>query len=201
MPKDSQPWPMRWIVVAILLMIVPYTIITLKYRKEAPAFQPYEDMKNRANVSRLLSAGYQRLRLTAERPASDVNVPGGALVTPAPGGLTPELRSTLVEPPLLPTEIVSITAAPTANILQPYVIQFICELPTDKQHLGGAELYVREEELVLVPTFQRIDGDLLTRSRQTIVLVTLPAGTVKSGTYKITLVGEKSSRTWSLEMR
>src|SRR5262245_25725972 len=59
--NQRQPWPMKWVVVAILLLIVPYTIITLKYRKAGPAYEPYEDLKNRANVSRLLAAGYQRI--------------------------------------------------------------------------------------------------------------------------------------------
>ena len=37
---------------------MPYTILTLRYRKPGPAFQPYEDMKNRTNVARLLSAWF-----------------------------------------------------------------------------------------------------------------------------------------------
>ena len=41
-----------------------------------------------------------------------------------------------------------------ASARQPYVVQFTCTLPNDKQQLGGAELYLRGEQLVLVPTFQ-----------------------------------------------
>ncbi|MBI4622331.1 MAG: hypothetical protein HY736_03790 [Verrucomicrobia bacterium] len=33
-PKDRQPWPMKWIALAILLVIVPYTFLTLHYRKQ-----------------------------------------------------------------------------------------------------------------------------------------------------------------------
>lgn len=199
--KNRQPWPMKWIVLAIVLAIVPYTIVTLRYRKEGPAFQPYEDMKNRANVARLLAAGYQRIPLPALRPADGPRTSGGAEVTTAAGGVPPDLRSTLVEPPLLPTEIVSVSAAPTANTLQPYSVQFVCTLPTDQQHLGGADLYVKDDELVLVPTFERVDGSLLTRTRQTVVLVTIPAGALRAGNYTMTLVSEHASRRWPLEVK
>ncbi len=192
---------MKWIVVAIILFAVPYTILTLRYRKPGPAFQPYEDMKSRANVMRLLEAGYQRISLVAQRPADGARVAGGAAVTTLPGGLPSDLQSTLVETPLLPTEILSVAAAPTANPLLPYQIHFTCTLPTDNQQLGGADLYVREQQLVIVPTFERVGGDLQTRSRQTVVLLTLAPGALKAGNYTVTLLGERGSRRWPLEVR
>ena len=192
---------MKWIVLAIVLAVVPYTIVTLRYRKEGPAFQPYEDLKNRANVARLVAAGYQRIALTAQQPADGPRTAGGAAVTTAAGGVPADLRSTLVEAPQLPTEIVGVSAAPAANTLQPYSIQFTCNLPNDQQQLGGAEMYVKGDEIVLVPTFERIDGELRRRSAQTVVLLTIPAGAVKPGQYTMTLVGERSSRSWPLEVR
>ncbi len=200
-PRQRQPWPMKWIVVAILLIIVPYTFLTLHYRKPGPAFQPYEDIKNRTNVARLLSAGYQRISLPANRPADRTGTSGGAVVTVSAGGLPAELSSTLVEPLLLPGEILKVTAAPTASIFLPYAIELVCTLPDDKKQLSGAELYVRGETLVIAPTFEQVAGDLLTRTRQAIVLLTVPAGAVKPGRYQVTLVGERTSRTWSLEVQ
>src|SRR4051812_9431395 len=122
-PHQRQPWPMKWIVVAILLLIVPYTIITLRYRKTEPAFRPYEDLKNRTNVTRLLAAGYQRIPIVAQRPADGARTNGGAAINPSAGGLPADLRTTLVEPLLLPAEILNVAASPTATTLQPYVIQ------------------------------------------------------------------------------
>lgn len=200
-PNQHRPWPMKWIVVAIIVIIVPYTFLTLRYRKPGPAFQPYEDMKNRVNVSRLLSAGYQRVPLTAQRPADGARTIGGADVTNVPGGLPSDLRSTLVEPPMLPTEILSVTAGPNTTTLLPYAIQFTCTLPDDKKQLGGAELYVRGETLVITPTFDHVTGDLLTRSRNAAVLLTIPSGTLKPGRYSVTLVGERASRSWPLEVK
>ena len=192
---------MTWIVIVIIAMIVPYTFITLRYRKPGQAFQPYEDMKNRANVSRLLTAGYQRIPLVAERPADGARTAAGADITETPGGLPDALRTTLVEVPLLPVEITSVAAAAVTTPLLPYVIQLTCTLPNDKQQLRGAELFIREDTLVITPTFEPVGGDLQTRSRQAAVLLTIPAGSLKAGKYSVTLVGERISRSWSLEVK
>src|ERR1041385_8351505 len=105
-PKQRQPWPMKWIVVAITVVIVPYTFITLHYRRPDKAFEPYADMKDRANTMRLLSAGFQRVSLAAARPADPVRG-AAATVQPAPGGIPAALKTTLVDQPLLPAEILS----------------------------------------------------------------------------------------------
>ena len=201
MAGSRQPWPLKWIVVAILLMIVPYTFLTLRYRKEGPAFRPYEDMRERANVSRLLSAGYQRVTIPAQRPAGRTDASGGAAIAPAPGGLPEDLRSTLVEAPRLPSEITTLTAAATASTLTAYQIELTCSLPDDRHQLGGAELFLKGDSLVPTPTLERVGGDLLTRSRQAAVLLTVPAGTLRAGTYRVTLTAERASRTWTLTVR
>jgi hypothetical protein len=200
MSRARQPWPMKWILLAILLFIVPYTFITLHYRKPGPAYRPYQDMKDRANVARLLSAGYQRITLTAQRPADPAHPGAAALVTAAPGGVPAGLRSTLIEQPLLPAEILSVAAAPGVNATAPYPIQFTCTLPDNKEQLGGAQLYVRGEELFLLPDFERLTGGLLTRSRENVILLTVPAGALKPGHYQATLVGQHSSKMWTLQV-
>jgi hypothetical protein len=192
---------MKWIVLAIVLTVVPYTVLTLRYRKPGPAFAPYEDMKKRANVARLLAAGYQRIPLAARRPADGTATAGGAAVTTAAGGLPSDLKSTLVEPLLLPAEILSVTAAPVANTLRDYVVQLTCTLPDNQRQLGGADLYVRGESLVITPTFEPVANNLQTRTRQSAVLLTIPAGALKPGRYQTTLVAERTSRSWPLEVR
>ena len=113
--KDRKPWPMKWIVLAIVLFIPAYTWLTLHYRRLGPAFRPYQDMRDHADVVRLLKAGYQRVAIDARRPAESkpLEEPGRA-TSPAPGGMPEELRKTLVESPLLPLEIDSASADPTA---------------------------------------------------------------------------------------
>ena len=198
--KNRQPWPMKWIVVAIILIIVPYTFLTLHYRKPNPPFRPYEDMNTRANVVRLLSAGYQRIPLAAQRPAD----PSGATPTAttlAPGGLPPELRATFVEAPLLPAEIVRVAAAPSASAAQAYSIRFSCTLPDDRRQLAGAELYVKGDQLIITPSFERLSGQLATRTRENIVLITVPPGALRPGRYQVTLAAQQTSRSWPLQVK
>jgi len=191
---------MKWIAVAILVVIVPYTFLTLHYRKPGPAFRPYEDMKNRANTLRLLSAGYQRITLEAMRPA----LPGGnalaAPTAPAAAGVPGSLKSTLVDAPSLPAEILSVTAASATSAAAAYPIQFTCTLPDNKRQLAGAELYVRPDEIVITPTFEPITGGLLARTRENVILLTVPGGTLKPGRYHVTIAGQQSSRAWTLQV-
>ena len=199
-PKVRQPWPMKWIVLAIVIVLVPYTFLTLRYRKSGPAFRPYEDMKNRADVIRLLSAGYQRIPLTAQRPADPTGATPAA-VTTAPGGLPPELSTTLVNAPLLPAEIVTVAAASTSFAAEQYPIRFSCTLPDNRQQLAGAELYVKGTQIVITPTFERLAGQLVTRTRDNVVLITVPPGALKPGRYQVTLTGQRTSRSWSLQLK
>jgi hypothetical protein len=73
-------------------------------------------------------------------------------------------------------------------------------LADNKRQLSGAELYVKDNTLTLVPTFEQLDGGLLARNRENVVLLTIPAGTLKPGAYEITLIGETASRTWALQV-
>ena len=191
---------MKCIVLAIILGIGAYTFLTLHYRKPGRAFQPYADLKDRANTQRLLGAGYQRIALEAELPA-DPPAPGETAPTATAGaGLPAPLRDTLVDSPALPAEIVSVSAAPAANALLGYAIGFRCTLADNKQQLAGANLYVRGDEIVVAPSFDRLSGGLLSRSRESLVRVTIPAGSLKPGHYHVTLVGAHGSRSWSLQV-
>ena len=199
-PKDRKPWPMKWIVLAIVLFIPLYTYLTLHFRRPGPAFRPYQDMRDRADVIRLLKAGYQRVAIEARRPADAL--PGaGAPTLPAPGGLPAELSRTLIESPLLPMEIDSVSAPTSAVSGIDYQIGLTYTLPDNKRQLSGAHLYEREGELVIIADFERLDGTLLARSRDGSALLTVPPGSLRPGTYRVLLVGERASRSWTLNVR
>lgn len=202
----QKPWPLRWIVVAILVCIVPYTFITLKYRKPGRAFEPYADMKAQANVNRLLNAGYRRLSLTAERPAVPypaATLTGGkpAKITSGTGGLPAPLDTTLVDVPRMPGAYRDLVAPAEINQLLTSKIQFICKLDSDQEQLGGAEVFLRDTSVVVVPVFETITGDLRTRSRESVVLLTLPAGMLPPGSHTVTLTGARESLSWTLQVR
>lgn len=191
---------MKWVALVIVVCLAAYTFLTLHYRKTAPSYRPYQDTKNRAGVMRLLSAGYQRVALTAQRPADPGPRSGGATTSAVAGGLGSDLGSSLLEMPMLPAEITQVSAAASVSTLLPYPIQFTCTLADNKRQLAGAELYVRDDLITLVPTFEQLDGGLLARTRESVVLVTVPPGTLRAGSFKVTLVGERTSRAWSLQV-
>jgi hypothetical protein len=197
--KNRKPWSMKWIVLAIILFIPVYTYLTLHFRQPGPAYAPYGDLRDRADVIRLLKAGYQRVTIDASRPAETPTEPGTTM--PAPGGLPAELKKTLVETPLLPLEIESASAAPTAVSSIDYPIALSYTTADEKRQLSGGHLYVREGELVIVADFERLGGALMARSRDGTALLDIPPGSLKPGSYHVTLVGEQSSRTWTLRVR
>jgi hypothetical protein len=191
---------MKWVILVILVCIGVYTFLTLKYRRADRAFRPYEDLRDRANVHRLLDAGYQRITLEADLPADPMTFDSSARATTAAGGLPTGLGKTLVAPPQLPAEILSVSAAPSVNSMFAYPIGVKCTLPDNKQQLAGAELYVHGDELIVTPNFERLSGGLLARNRERLIRLTVPAGALKPGNYQVTLVGTRSSRSWTLQV-
>ena len=198
--NSPEPWPMKWIILSIVLCLGTYTFLTLHFRKQNPTYQPYADMKNRANTLRLLSAGYQRVTIAVQRPADPIVVRGGAAITQLPGGLPSELRTTLVEQPVLPGNYARVAAAGSTSALLPYPVEFNCSIGDNHHQLLGAQLYLKEHSLVIVPEFETLDGQLLARSRDTLLLLTLPGGTLKPGRYQVALSGSSSSPTWTLQV-
>jgi hypothetical protein len=199
-PKDKKPWPMKWIVLSIVIFIPAYTYLTLHYRRKGPMFQPYQDMRDQADVIRLLKAGYQRVTVDASRPAESVQAEGDP-TSPAPGGLPADLKGTLIESPLLPLTIGSVSASPTATAAIDYQIGLSYTLADNKRQLSGAHLYERNGEIVIVADFEKLSGGLLARWRDGTALITVPPGSLRPGTYRVTLVGERESRSWNLRVR
>jgi hypothetical protein len=204
-PLNRKPWPMKWVALAIIACIGPYTWVTLHYRKAGPAYQPYEDSKQRANVMRLINAGYVRLNATAERPAEPQQLVRAmnalATVSAAPAGLSEALAETLVEIPQLPLSFSSVSAPRETASLLPYPIVFTCTLGDQKHQLGGAQVFVRGLSIVIVAQFEPLDGELTARSKESPVVITLPGGVLKSGEYTVLLAGSEQSRQWTLTVR
>ncbi|QYM80200.1 hypothetical protein K0B96_06180 [Horticoccus luteus] len=191
---------MKWVVLAIIAGLALYTALTLEYRKTGHVYEPYHDMKARANVMRLLDAGYRRVAIDASRPADAVRVSASAAVFPAPAGLPDALDQPLVEKPILPLDYTRVHAAESVAADSAYVIEVACALPDHKEQLSGAYLYVRGGELILAPEFERLRGELLARTDDTTALLTIPAGTLKPGRYHVLLAGQRASRAWSLQV-
>jgi hypothetical protein len=203
-PPERKPWPMKWVVAAILLFIAVYTPVTLLYRKPGKAFEPYQDTKDRANTGRLLNAGYQRVALGFARPTDPARTGaaggGAAAISSSLGGLPEGLAAALVDAPVRPVSIDSVTAAASAPAGQPYLIQFTATLADIKQQPAGGLLYRRGQELVVVPTTETLTGTLLARDAAPVVLLSVPAGSLPAGAYRVTLAGSRTARTWALQV-
>lgn len=200
-----KPWPMRWIVASILLFIVPYTYVTFKFRKPDKAFEPYADMMEQANVKRLLDAGYTRVAVRAERPypplpakeivpASDL----GPAISKTAGGLPAPLNTTLVELPRLPASYSGLITPATLSSTAPIRLQFNAHLDNDREQLGGASVYIRDDTIVIAPTLEPAPGALQARVKESNVLLTLPAGLLAPGSHTVTLVGANDSLRWNV---
>ncbi len=196
---------MKWIVIAIIALVVPYTYLTLHFRKPGPAYRPYEALKERANVERLLAAGYQRINTLAERPSDPQSIVktigASATITDAPGGLPAGLAATLVEIPLLPRAVQSVSAPRESTLLLPYTILFNCTLANQKEQLGGSQMFIHGNTLVIIPQFEPIAGNLIARTNESIVTITVPAGTLKTGCYTVVLAASQHSKQWTVNVR
>ncbi len=200
---SRKPWPLRWIVLTILVVIVPYTYVNLKFRKPNKAFEPYADMKNQANVNRLLDAGYRRVSLPAEAPApgESTEAPTGpaAALVPAPGGLPAPLGETLVELPRLPAGYRDVVAPAEIAAGASAALRFTVVPGTDAARVGGAELFLRDGAVVIVPVFTGPSGPAAAGGQ--VVQLTLPPSLLAPGTHVFTLAGANDSARWTVLVR
>jgi len=196
---------MKWIVFSIILFIVVYTFITLSFRKPGTAYQPYKESKERATVQRLQEAGYQRITADVSFPADPQRSAAGlghsiATVNTTISGLFGELAQTFTDKPTLPDSIGSVTAPTSVSALMPYSIQYTCTLPDKKFIVADTYVCLKESEIAIVTHLEPISGDLLARSRDCTALLTLSAGTLKPGEYRVTLIGSQRSLQWTLQV-
>ena len=198
MATTRKPWPMRWIVLLIVLFAVPYTYLNLRYRKPGPDYRPYQDAREREKIAR---AGYARITIAAERPADDGRLRGGAAAVEAlSGGLPEDLRRTLIEPPHLPAELGAVAAPAAADSGGAYPIEFECTQADAHQQLGGARIYRRGTDVFVVADFERLAGGLTVRTRRNLIRLTVPPGALERGTYRFVLVGAAASKAWSVQV-
>src|SRR5258708_35600170 len=95
------PWSMKWIVVAIVIFVVGYTIVNVYFRKKGQAYRPYQDAQDRATTARLLAAGWQKVPVDSRRPIEKPADDNPAAVTRAAVGLGPDLTGNFAEQPKL----------------------------------------------------------------------------------------------------
>jgi hypothetical protein len=188
---------MKWVVLSILVFAVFYTFVNIRYRKPGPGYLPYEDSRVKAG---LLKAGYQRISVKIDRPADPPPVVGGADVEASDPGLPADLRAAFVKQPLLPAQIESVAAPGSADGSRPYPIRFRFDQGDNRRQFSDAKLYVKGEEVYVVPECEVLDDPLQTRTRISVILLTVPPGAFPAGRYHFTLFGERGAMGWSVQV-
>ena len=190
---------MKWVVLSILGFVVAYTLVNLRYRKPGRAFEPHEDLKNRATTARLLAAGWQRIPVTARRPADITAVPAagtGAIVARGGAGLPAELAAAFVEAPRLTAGFGRVAAPREIARGADYSATFQCGFADLKAQLGDISLYRKGSVVVLIPSIEPVPGQLLSRAQDGFYCLSFPTQSLPPGRYTALLVARGPAAKW-----
>ena len=199
----SKPWPMKWVVVAIVVFVVGYTVVNLLFRKPGRAYRPYQDANDRATTARLLAAGWQKMpvdeRRPVEKPALDE---APAAITRAAVGLGADLAPQFAEKPSLLASVDRVVAPAAVTHGSPYTIYLTATLPTQKAQVGNVTLYRKGNEFVVLPSTEALPGkELLSRWSDSTYCVNIPTANLAPGRYEVRIVAQGPAAAWSFTVK
>lgn len=194
---------MKWIVAAIVVFVVGYTLVNFLYRKPGPAYRPYQDAQDRATVARLLAAGWHKLPVDTRRP---VERPGS---TEAPAaisrefpGLGSDLTGKFAEAPKLLASIDSVVAPATVTHGADYSLYFTASLADQRAQFDQLTLFQRGNELVLIPTIENLPGPaLMSRWSDASYGTTFPTTSLPPGRYTARIVARGPAAAWTFTVK
>jgi hypothetical protein len=200
MPK---PWSMKWIILAIAVFVVGYTVVNVFYRKKGPAYRPYQDSQDRATTARLLAAGWHKVPLETRRPMEKPDLDAAAAnVTRELAGLGPDLESKFAEKPKLVSTIERVTAPASVAKGANYELYFTATIAKLNLQVGDLTLYQHDRELVLIPSIETLPGKgLLSRWNDTNYCVSFPTAGLAPGKYTMRIVALAPAATWTFEVK
>lgn len=198
-----KPWPMKWIVVVIVVFMVGYTAVNFYFRKPGKAYRPYQDAQDRATTARLLAAGWHKLpvdnRRPIEKPSADE---GSAAITRGAVGLGLDLAPNFAEKPKLLDSIDRVTAPASVTRGEDYSLYFTASLADQKAQLGELTLFHRGNDLVLVPSTERLPGkELMSRWNDANFAATFSTAALPPGRYTARVVAQGPAATWSFAIK
>lgn len=193
---------MKWVVLAIVVFVIGYTLVNIYFRKPGRAFRPYEDMNKRATTARLLAGGWQKLPVEITRPVSKPGLGLTATTTRGAVGIGTDLEAAFAEKPVLLASIDRVTAASHIDRGASYSIHFSATLGDQRLQVGRVEALLRDNELVLIPALERLPGDnLLSRWKDADYLAHVPTERLAPGRYTVRLAAKGPAIQWSLDVR
>ena len=194
---------MKWIVAVIVVFIVGYTLVNVYYRKPGPGYRPYQDAQDRATTARLLAAGWQKVTVDARRPAERPAVDDTpAAVTREFPGLGPDLESKFATKPRLLATIDRVVSPAVVARGRNYAAYFTATLADLKEQVDELTLYRRGNELVLIPSTEKLPGkDLRSRWNDSTYWVSFPTTNLPPGRYEMRIVAKGPALTWSFTIK
>jgi len=192
---------MKWVVLAIAIFIVGYTVINVLYRKPGKGHEPAAEMKQRVTAARLKEAGWVKLPVSTRRPAEKL-AGDEAPISRGVFGLGLDFNTNLVDKPGLLRSIDEVSAPASAAAGADYTACFTGSLSDLKYQLGDIELYRRGYELVLLPVTEHLPGkELYSRWNDGNYCVTFSTQSLPPGTYQVSLFAQGPAAKWSFSLK
>jgi hypothetical protein len=197
--------PLRWVVVAIGLLVGAGAFLWFHNGKRGKPSVPSQDPGERATTRRLAGLGYQRIPVSLERPAEPLAAarvaPVLAEVVGASGGLPAELDGAFAAKPALPYTISGVTAPREIAAAANYTFQFTCAQPDYRTQIDTVLLLRKDRQLFLLPSFGKIPGQLLARYKESVILANFSTQGLPPGRYSVILCGGHASKSWGFTVR
>jgi len=193
---------MKWIVAAIVIFVVGYTIVNLVFRKKGPAYRPYQDAQDRATTARLVAAGWQKIAVDTRRPAEKPDIARPATTRRDYLGVGPDLDSKFAEKPKLLASIDQVTAPSSVVQGMSYTFYFTGSLTDLKTQVSDMALYRKANQLVLIPTLESLPGrELMSRWNDANYWVSFSTVNLPPGDYEMRIVAQGPSLVWNFTVR
>ncbi len=198
-----KPWPMKWIVVAIVVFAAGYTAVNFYFRKPGKAYRPYQDAQDRATTARLLAAGWHKLPVDSRRPVEKPSLDDApAAITRAAVGLGLDLAPNFAEQPKLVDTIDRVVAPAGVAHGSDYSAYFTASVPSQKAQVGDLTLYRKGNDLVLIPSTEPLPGKaLMNRWSDSTYCVNFSTAQLPPGRYSVRLVAKGPAAAWSFTVR
>lgn len=193
---------MKWIMVAIIVFVVGYSVVNFYFRKPGRSYRPYQDAQDRATTARLVAAGWQKMTIDTRRPAEKAVLASAAATHRDYIGVGPDLDPNFAEKPVLPETIDKVFAPDSITRGRDYSLYFTASLTDLKTQIGELALYRRENELVLIPNLEPLPGkELMSRWNDTNFWASFSTANLPPGNYEMRIVAKGPALVWSFTVR
>lgn len=193
---------MKWIVAAIVVFAIGYTVVNFYFRKPGQAYRPYQDANDRATTARLLAAGWHKVPLDTRRPVEKPGTDAPATISHGAIGLGLDFAPNFAEQPKLVASIDRVTAPASVSAGADYSFFFTASLTDQHNQFGEITLYQRGNELVFVPEIEKLPGQqLMTRWNDSTHAVTIATSALPPGRYSARIVARGPAATWSFTVK